>query len=90
MNTSWDDVRLFLAAAESKSLSEAARSLGVGQATVSRRIAPGGKAPHKSEAAVRERRAEPGRMCGLGEPSVRSDAQAFFFDTAAKAAQDLG
>lgn len=35
----WDDVRIFLAAAEAESLSAAARTLGIGQATMSRRIA---------------------------------------------------
>jgi DNA-binding transcriptional LysR family regulator len=39
MNLPWDDVQLFLAVAESKSLSQAARSLRVGQPTVSRRLA---------------------------------------------------
>ncbi|MEO3712015.1 LysR family transcriptional regulator [Roseateles flavus] len=36
---SWDDVRLFLAVAEGGSVSQAARSLQLGQATVSRRLA---------------------------------------------------
>jgi DNA-binding transcriptional LysR family regulator len=39
LDISWDDIRLFLAAAESDSLSAAARSLQIGQATMSRRIA---------------------------------------------------
>jgi DNA-binding transcriptional LysR family regulator len=39
MDLSWDDLRVFLAALESGTLTAAARSLGVGQATVSRRIA---------------------------------------------------
>ena len=39
MNIEWDDIRLFLAIAEAGSLSAAARELGVGQATVSRRLA---------------------------------------------------
>lgn len=39
MDIEWDDVRVFLAAAESASLSAAARTLGIGQATVSRRVA---------------------------------------------------
>lgn len=38
-NASWDDVRLFLAALEHESFTDAARALGVGQATMSRRIA---------------------------------------------------
>lgn len=36
---SWDDLKLFLAVQESGSLSAAARSLGLGQATLSRRMA---------------------------------------------------
>ena len=39
MDLSWDDVRLFLAAWQAGSLSDAARVLGVGQATMSRRLA---------------------------------------------------
>lgn len=39
MDISWDDARLFLAIAETGSLSEAARRLRVGQPTVSRRLA---------------------------------------------------
>lgn len=39
MDIPWDDVRLFLAVAEAKSLSGAARTLRVAQPTVSRRIA---------------------------------------------------
>lgn len=39
MNIDWDDVRLFLAIADRGSLTEAARHLGVGQPTVSRRLA---------------------------------------------------
>ncbi|MFT5682096.1 MAG: DNA-binding transcriptional LysR family regulator [Myxococcota bacterium] len=39
MEPSWDDLRLFLACLEAGTLTAAARSLGVGQATVSRRIA---------------------------------------------------
>lgn len=39
MDTSWEDVRLFLAIAEHGSLTEAARRLRVGQPTVSRRLA---------------------------------------------------
>jgi DNA-binding transcriptional LysR family regulator len=39
MDTSWDDLRLFLAVAETGSLSQAARRLRVGQPTVSRRLA---------------------------------------------------
>ncbi len=39
MDIQWEDVRVFLAAAEARSLSAAARELGVGQATVSRRVA---------------------------------------------------
>lgn len=39
MNLEWNDVRLFLAVAEHGSLTEAARRLKVGQATVSRRLA---------------------------------------------------
>lgn len=39
MDLSWDDVRIFLAAWEQGSLTAAAHLLGVGQATVSRRIA---------------------------------------------------
>ena len=39
MDISWDDVRLFLAIADHGSLTEAARHLGVGQPTVSRRLA---------------------------------------------------
>lgn len=39
MDTSWDDLRLFLAAAEAGSLSGAAARLGLGQATLSRRVA---------------------------------------------------
>jgi DNA-binding transcriptional LysR family regulator len=39
MDMPWDDVRLFLAVVEAKSLSGAARLLGVGQPTMSRRIA---------------------------------------------------
>lgn len=38
-NASWDDVRLFLAAVEHGSFTDAAKALGVGQATMSRRIA---------------------------------------------------
>lgn len=38
MDIPWDDVRLFLAVAESGSVSAAARRLGVGQPTVSRRL----------------------------------------------------
>lgn len=38
-NASWDDVRLFLAALEHASFTDAAKALGVGQATMSRRIA---------------------------------------------------
>jgi DNA-binding transcriptional LysR family regulator len=38
-NASWDDLRLFLAAIEHRSFTEAAQALGVGQATMSRRIA---------------------------------------------------
>lgn len=38
-NVSWDDVRLFLAALEHGSFTDAAKALGVGQATMSRRIA---------------------------------------------------
>jgi len=39
MDTSWEDYRLFLAVAETGSVSAAARRLNVGQATVSRRLA---------------------------------------------------
>lgn len=39
MDISWDDVKLFLAVVEAKSLSGAARMLSVGQPTMSRRIA---------------------------------------------------
>ena len=39
MDISWEDVRLFLAVADHGSLTEAARHLGVGQPTVSRRLA---------------------------------------------------
>lgn len=39
MKLSWDDVQLFLAIAEAGSLSAAAKRLGVGQPTVSRRLA---------------------------------------------------
>ncbi len=39
MDISWEDVRLFLAIADHGSLTEAARHLGVGQPTVSRRLA---------------------------------------------------
>lgn len=39
MDISWDDIRLFLAVAETGTLSAAARRLGVGQPTVSRRLA---------------------------------------------------
>lgn len=39
MNTSWDDLRLFLCVAEQGSLSAAARMLKLGQATLSRRMA---------------------------------------------------
>jgi len=35
----WDDLRIFLAAAETGSFTRAARQLGVGQATISRRVA---------------------------------------------------
>ncbi|HEY6078619.1 MAG TPA: LysR family transcriptional regulator, partial [Polyangiaceae bacterium] len=35
MDVSWEDVRLFLAVADRKSLTEAARHLKVGQPTVS-------------------------------------------------------
>lgn len=38
-NVSWDDVRLFLSALEHGSFTDAAKALGVGQATMSRRIA---------------------------------------------------
>jgi DNA-binding transcriptional LysR family regulator len=38
-NASWDDVRFFLAALEHQSFTLAAQALGVGQATMSRRIA---------------------------------------------------
>lgn len=39
MHIGWDDVRVFLAVAERGSMSGAARALGVGQPTVSRRLA---------------------------------------------------
>lgn len=39
MDISWDDVKLFLAVVEARSLSGAARTLSVGQPTMSRRIA---------------------------------------------------
>ena len=39
MDISWDDVQLFLAVAETGSLSAAARRLGIGQPTASRRVA---------------------------------------------------
>jgi len=39
MDISWEDARLFLAVAEAGTLSAAARQLGVGQPTVSRRLA---------------------------------------------------
>lgn len=39
MDLSWDDMRLFLAVAEGKSVSAGARALRVGQPTVSRRLA---------------------------------------------------
>jgi DNA-binding transcriptional LysR family regulator len=39
MDTSWEDVKLFLAVADHGSLSEAARRLRIGQPTVSRRLA---------------------------------------------------
>jgi len=39
MDIQWDDLRLFLAVAETGSFSGAARALGVGQPTVSRRVA---------------------------------------------------
>jgi len=39
MNSSWDDLHLFLVVAETGSLSQAARRLRVGQPTVSRRLA---------------------------------------------------
>jgi DNA-binding transcriptional LysR family regulator len=39
MNMAWEDVRVFLAVAETRSMSEAARQLRVGQPTVSRRLA---------------------------------------------------
>lgn len=38
MNSSWEDIRLFLAVAETGSLTAAARRLGTSQATVSRRL----------------------------------------------------
>lgn len=38
MNVSWDDVRLFLAVAEARSMTTAASKLGLGQPTVSRRL----------------------------------------------------
>jgi DNA-binding transcriptional LysR family regulator len=38
-NASWDDVRLFLAALDHGSFTDAAKALGVGQATMSRRVA---------------------------------------------------
>jgi DNA-binding transcriptional LysR family regulator len=39
MNMPWDDIRVFLAVAETRSMSDAARQLRVGQPTVSRRLA---------------------------------------------------
>jgi DNA-binding transcriptional LysR family regulator len=39
MDMAWEDVRVFLAVAETRSMSEAARRLRVGQPTVSRRLA---------------------------------------------------
>jgi len=39
MDTSWDDLRLFLVVAQTGSLSQAARKLRIGQPTVSRRLA---------------------------------------------------
>src|SRR3954447_3148567 len=39
MNIEWEDVRVFLAVAETRSMSQAARALRVGQPTVSRRLA---------------------------------------------------
>ena len=39
MDISWEDIRLFLAAAETGSMSGAARKLNIGQPTVSRRLA---------------------------------------------------
>ena len=39
MDISWEDIRLFLAAAETGSMSGAARRLRIGQPTVSRRLA---------------------------------------------------
>src|SRR5262245_56478272 len=39
MDISWEDLRLFLAVAEAKSFSAAAKRLGLGQPTISRRLA---------------------------------------------------
>ena len=39
MDLPWDDLRLFLAASEQQTLTAAAKALGLGQATVSRRLA---------------------------------------------------
>ncbi|HUB06405.1 MAG TPA: LysR family transcriptional regulator [Myxococcales bacterium] len=54
MNIPWDDVRLFLAIAETGSLSGAAKRLRVGQPTVSRRLA---QLEHELGAALFRRRA---------------------------------
>lgn len=75
MNTSWDDLRLFLTVAEQGSFSAAARLLKLGQATLSRRIA-------ELEAAMGEplfvRASQGVRLTPLGQrllPSVQHMAE---------------
>ncbi len=67
MDISWDDARLFLAIAESGSLSAAARNLKVGQPTVTRRLA---LLEHTVGAALFRRGVEGARLTHAGERLV--------------------
>ena len=67
MDIPWDDVRLFLAIAEARSLSGAARKLRLGQPTVTRRLA---LLEHELGARLFHRSVEGARLTAAGERLV--------------------
>src|SRR3954469_22988332 len=64
MDIEWNDVRLFLAIAELGSLSEAARQLGIGQPTASRRL---GELEHRLGYALFRRSVDGAKLTAEGE-----------------------